>query len=118
LIVAIVLIPPKNSKLKFETPKPEDIAKIIALLRFVFPKSEISLGCMRPRGRIKIEVEKYAIKAGITRIEIPSRETLRWLKNHNQEIQFSFFSACCAIPKKFELLAKSKQLDIKRYLKL
>ncbi len=117
LIVVIVLIPPKNKNLQFDTPKPEDIAKIIALLRFIFPKTEISLGCMRPRGRIKIEVEKYAIKAGITRIEIPSRETLLWLKNHNQNVQFKFFSACCALPKKFEELAKSRQSDIKRYLK-
>jgi len=115
LIVVIVLIPPKNSKIKFDIPKPEDIAKIIALLRFIFPKTEISLGCMRPRGNIKSEIEKYAIKAGITRIEIPSKNTLQWLKNNNSEIQFKFFSACCAIPEKYENLAKSNKLDIKRY---
>ncbi len=118
LIVVIVLIPPKNSKIKFDTPKPEDIAKIIALLRFIFPKTEISLGCMRPRGNIKNKVEKYAIKAGITRIEIPSKASLQWLKNNNPEIQFKFFSACCAIPEKFENLAKSNKVEIKRYINL
>jgi len=118
LIVVIVLIPPKNSKIKFDTPKPEDIAKIIALLRFIFPKTEISLGCMRPRGNIKSKVEKYAIKAGITRIEIPSKASLQWLKNNNPEIQFKFFSACCAIPEKYENLAKSNKLEIKRYINL
>ncbi|MFW9999967.1 MAG: radical SAM protein [Candidatus Hodarchaeota archaeon] len=118
LIVIIVLIPPKNSMIKFNTPKPEDIAKIITILRFAFPKTEISLGCMRPRGKIKIEVEKCAIKAGITRIEIPSKHTLQWLKNHNSKIQFKFFSACCAIPEKYEILAESKISDIKRYIKI
>ncbi|MFX1312797.1 MAG: radical SAM protein, partial [Promethearchaeota archaeon] len=59
LIVLIVLIPPKESKIEFETPQPIDIAKIIALTRIVFPNTEISLGCMRPRGKIKVEVEKY-----------------------------------------------------------
>jgi len=118
LIVVIVLIPPKNSKIKFDIPKPEDIAKIIALLRFIFPKTEISLGCMRPRGNIKSKVEKYAIKAGITRIEIPSKASLQWLKNNNPEIQFKFFSACCAIPEKYENLAKSNKLEIKRYINL
>ncbi len=118
LIVVIVLIPPKNSKIKFDIPKPEDIAKIIALLRFIFPKTEISLGCMRPRGNIKSEVEKYAIKAGITRIEIPSKDTLQWLKNNNSEIQFKFFSACCAIPKKYENLAESNKVEIKRYINI
>jgi uncharacterized radical SAM superfamily protein len=118
LIVIIILIPPKNSKIKFDTPKPEDIAKIIAILRFSFPKTEISLGCMRPRGNIKIEVERCAIKAGITRIEIPSKDTLKWLKNYNSKIQFKFFSACCAIPEKFEKLAESKNVDIKRYINI
>ncbi|UCD01540.1 MAG: radical SAM protein [Promethearchaeota archaeon] len=118
LIVVIVLIPPKDSKVKFETPKPENIAKIIAILRFAFPKTEISLGCMRPRGKIKNEIEKFAIKAGITRIEIPSKDTLKWLKNNNKKIQFKYFSACCAIPKKFEKLAESKKVDIKRYINI
>ncbi len=118
LIVVIVLIPPKDSKIKFETPKPEDIAKIIAIIRFTFPKTEISLGCMRPRGNIKTDIEKSAIKAGITRIEIPSKDTLKWLKNYNSKIQFKFFSACCAIPKKYEKLAESKELDIKRYINI
>ncbi|MFX0034928.1 MAG: radical SAM protein [Candidatus Hermodarchaeota archaeon] len=115
LIVIIALIPPKESKTKFELPKPEDIAKVIAILRFAFPNTELSLGCMRPRGKIKIEIEKLAIKAGINRIEIPSKDTLKWLKNYNSKIQFKFFSACCAIPNKFEEIAESSKSDIKRY---
>lgn len=118
LIVLIVLIPPKNSKVKFETPKPIEIAKVIAVIRFLFPRTEISLGCMRPRGKIKTQIEKYAIKAGINRIEIPSRDTLLWLKKKNSEIRFRFFSACCAIPEKYEKLAESKDSDIKRYLNI
>ncbi len=118
LIVLIILNPPKNSKVKFETPKPTDIAKVIATIRFLFPDTELSLGCMRPRGSIKTEIEKYAIKAGITRIEIPSRDTLIWLKKMNSEIQFKFFSACCAIPEKYEKLAESKNSDIKKYLNI
>ncbi|MFW9987182.1 MAG: radical SAM protein [Candidatus Odinarchaeota archaeon] len=118
LIVIIVLIPPKDSKIKFELPIPEDIAKVISILRIVFPMTEISLGCMRPRGKIKTEIEKIAIKAGITRIEIPSKETLIWLKEFNSKIQYKYFSACCAIPEKLEKLAESHKLDIKRYINL
>jgi uncharacterized radical SAM superfamily protein len=118
LIVVIVLIPPKNSKIRFETPHPKVIAKIIAMIRFIFPLTEISLGCMRPRGIIKVEVEKNALKAGITRIEIPSKETLKWLKKQNSEVHFQFYSACCAIPNKFEKLAQSEKSDFKRYLNI
>jgi uncharacterized radical SAM superfamily protein len=116
LIVVIALIPPKNPKVKFDTPLPEDIAKVICLIRFIFPETEISLGCMRPRGNYKVKIEKLALQAGITRIELPSRETLKWLKKRNSEIQFKYFSACCAIPKKYEKLAESVKSDIKRYL--
>ncbi|MFX0023074.1 MAG: radical SAM protein [Candidatus Hermodarchaeota archaeon] len=116
LIVIIILIPPKDSKVKFETPKPEDIAKVISIIRVAFPETEISLGCMRPRGKIKNQIEKAAIKAGVNRIEIPSNETLKWLKRYNPKIQLKFFSACCAIPKKYEKLAESENSDIKRYL--
>ena len=117
LIVLIALIPPKNS-IKFETPRALDIAKIVAVIRFLFPHTEISLGCMRPRGSIKVELEKYAIKAGITRIEIPSKQTLKWLKKENPQVKLKYFSACCAIPEKYENLAISKYSDIKRYLNL
>ena len=118
LIVLIALIPPKSSKGKFQRPNPIDIAKVIAVIRVVFPYTEISLGCMRPRGVIKTEIEKYAIKAGINRIELPSPDTLKWLKSTNPEINFKFFSACCAIPSEYEPFAKSKNSDIKRYLSI
>ncbi|MBY9012523.1 MAG: hypothetical protein KGD70_09135, partial [Candidatus Lokiarchaeota archaeon] len=98
-------------------PKPVDIAKIISVIRFVFPNSEISLGCMRPRGDVKIEIEKYAIEAGINRIEIPSKKTLKWAKELYPNIDYNFFSACCAIPDEFEKFAKSKDSDLKNYQK-
>jgi len=116
LIVLIALIPPKNANSKFIGPKPGDIAKIISIIRFAYPKSEISLGCMRPRGNIKIEIEKYAIKAGINRIEIPSKKTLKWAKELYPNITYNFFSACCAIPEEFEKFALSKDTELKGYL--
>ncbi|MBY9005414.1 MAG: radical SAM protein [Candidatus Lokiarchaeota archaeon] len=116
LIVLIVLIPPKGSKLSFKIPNPYDIAKLITLMRIIFPKAEISLGCMRPKGKIREEIEKYAIKAGITRIEIPLKHTYKWILEEYPKIDLRFFSACCSIPKKFEEKARMNKLDLKRYL--
>jgi len=113
LIVIIALIPPKNSE--FELPKPEDISKLIAVTRLIFPQTEISLGCMRPRGSVKKQIEQLALKAGITRIEIPSKATLQWMKKFDPNVSFEFYSACCAIPEKYEKIAKSKEEDIKSY---
>jgi uncharacterized radical SAM superfamily protein len=115
LIVLIALIPPNESKSKFEPPKPIDIAKIISIIRFVFPKTEISLGCMRPRGALKIEIEKFALNAGINRIEIPSKKTLKWASKIHPEISFKFFSACCAIPQNLEEYALSEENIVSKY---
>ncbi len=118
LIVIIALIPPKSSRMLFERPKPVDIAKVISVVRFLFPKTEISLGCMRPRGNIKCDIEKNAIRAGITRIEIPSKKTLLWLNKTHPDINLKFYSACCAIPHEFEKFAKSNVADIRRYINI
>ena len=118
LIVLIALIPPtspEEKRKKFSAPDPIDIAKVIMVLRFLFPKTELSLGCMRPRGPLKIEVEHQAILAGVNRIEIPSKETLRWAKQQYPGMKFEFYSACCAIPERFEKLAESFKKDISRY---
>ena len=115
LIVMNALIPPNDSENKFISPQPSDIAKIIAITKFAYPEAEISLGCMRPRGNMKLEIEKYAIKAGINRIEIPSKNTLKWVKEKDPEAVIRFFSACCAIPNKFEKYTESKDSDLKHY---
>ena len=115
LIVIIALIPPKKSSYQFEMPSPVNISKLIAMTRILFPKTEISLGCMRPRGNVKAKLEKLAIKAGINRIEIPSRKSLNWILEYDPRIKFQFFSACCAIPPKYEEIAKSKGSDLKVY---
>ena len=116
LIVLIALIPPKNSSIWFKRPTPQDIAKVIAVIRFIFPDTEISLGCMRPRGDIKVDIEKHAIKAGITRIEIPSKNTIKWLKQVNPEIILKFYSACCAVPKEFDDITEANDSEIKSYV--
>jgi len=115
LIVIIALIPPKESEIVFEKPDSLDIGILIAITRILFPDSEISLGCMRPRGNVKIDIEKHAIKAGITRIEIPSKKTLKWFSKLQPKSDLKFYSACCAIPIEFENKATSLPSDIKNY---
>ena len=118
LIVAIVLIPPKKSEKKFITPEPLEIIKILTLLRIIFPSTEISLGCMRPKTKNKEVLEKLALKAGINRIVLPSKKTIKWLKDNHPDVKLSFFSSCCALPKKFEEIATCKENEITAYNKI
>jgi hypothetical protein len=117
LIVFIALIPPKNSKYKFKAPSPYDIGKIIGITRLLFPGTEISLGCMRPRKRFREQIEIYSIKAGITRIEMPSKKSLKRIKETFPEVEYQFYSACCAIPERYEERARMNPSEVKRYSK-
>ncbi len=116
LIVFIALIPPNKNE--FKTPTSLDISKIIGITRIIFPKTEISLGCMRPRKKFREQIELNSFKAGINRIEMPSAKTLQKIKKIYPEIKFKYFSACCALPIKHESLAKTNKSEIKRYMRI
>jgi uncharacterized radical SAM superfamily protein len=112
LIVLIILIPPKKSN-KFKTPKILDVIKIVVITRFMFPDSEISLGCMRPRGKLREQIELSCIKSGINRIELPSKKTLSSLKRSNFAVDLQYYPACCAIPTDYEERIRNDSLKEK-----
>ncbi len=56
----------------FPPPAIEEVAKVIATARIMFPFSPIFLGCMRPGGRYRGGLDCLAIKAGVNKIVHPS----------------------------------------------
>ena len=111
LMVFIAMIPPKPNipaSEQFNHLKAEDIGKFIFIATALMQGVELSLGCMRPRGKISFDLERWAIMAGVSRMEIPSQKTLRWLKE--QEYELKFFGACCAISSKFEPYAQAENI--------
>ncbi len=96
LIVIIALMPTQGTSLAASTPaNPLDVAKVCALTRLLFPRSEVALGCMRPRGATRRETELLAIRAGVTRLVQPSKTTLEYLCKNNYKIQAK--NACCVM---------------------
>jgi uncharacterized radical SAM superfamily protein len=108
LIVFIAMIPPKTSdgqiKPSFSQLTAIDIAKLIFIAKAMIPEAELSLGCMRPKGKQTEEIERLAILAGANRIEIPSVTTKQWAINFGFTLEY--YGACCAIMPKFESKAK------------
>jgi len=112
MIVFIVMIPPKMHNIPskgknyiFNQLNAEQIASFFLIARYFLPLSELSLGCMRPRGRISEKIEKWSIQAGATRIEIPTQGTIKWANKNGFNI--SYYAACCAIPNYFEDTVKA-----------
>ncbi|WP_243444947.1 radical SAM protein [Romboutsia maritimum] len=95
-ITFIVLIPTKNTEYENVTPPElEKVADIICEARINLPKTEINLGCMRPRGMYRSELDKIAILCGINKIVLPSRGA----KNKALEMNLNIVEGkeCCVL---------------------
>lgn len=105
-IVIIVFSPTRGTPMADESaPSPESVGRVIGRVREAFPASEITLGCMRPRSReLRVALELAALDAGVTRMELPSRQTLAVARERSYEIER--FDACCALPRALEPIAR------------
>jgi uncharacterized radical SAM superfamily protein len=97
ILVIIALMPaPTPSTPRFASPAGSDIARVCALARIMFPQCEIALGCMRPRGSTRREMERLAITAGITRLVMPTQATVSYLRE--QRYKVTAHNSCCVVP--------------------
>jgi hypothetical protein len=94
-VVTIAFMPIRGTEMvKVEPPKPSAIAKVIAMARLMFPSTPLVLGCMRPKGKHRVETDVLAIKAGVDAIAFPTEEAIRFAKNWGIPVTFS--SVCCS----------------------
>lgn len=101
LLVFIIFRPTKGTDLeKCDMPSIDDISSVMKYGKDMFPNKDISLGCIRPRLRLRNEIELAALNAGVTRMEIPSRATIDAAKKMGYTIKN--INACCALPKELE----------------
>jgi len=105
VIVVIVFTPTRDTPMATEAaPTPGMVGGAIARVRAMFPDTEISLGCMRPRAReLRTAIELAALDAGVERMVLPSRRTLIAARDRGHEI--IRLDACCALPASQEHLA-------------
>ena len=94
-LVIIAFMPIHGTQMaKTPPPQPIDIAKVVATARTMFPKTPLLLGCMRPKGKSRGEIDVYALKAGVDGIAFPSDEAVEYAKSKRYQTAYS--SYCCA----------------------
>jgi len=77
-IIFIVFIPTENTAWQdYPPPPPEEVASLIAWTRTRAPGLDISIGCMRPRGKYRELLDPLAVRAGCDRIVLPHPRALR-----------------------------------------
>lgn len=104
LLVLIIFRPTKGTVLEHcKIPSAEDVAIVVGKAKELFPDKDVSIGCIRPRAKCREEIELAALKAGVTRMEIPSKNTLTYAKEMGYTIKK--IHACCALPEELESAA-------------
>lgn len=76
-------------------PKMEEVVKLLTWARQVCPSIPIHLGCMRPGGRYRSEIDQWAVKIGVDTIVNPTPSAVVLAK----ELGFSILrrEECCVL---------------------
>lgn len=74
----IIFTPTKKTRYaNHQPPAIEDVLAVMVAARKKFPKVPIHLGCMRPGGRYRKELDPWAVRAGVNSIVTPTMEAVR-----------------------------------------
>ncbi len=92
----VVIMPFSGTPMEGTEPPPVlDVASFIAEARLELPKLAASLGCARPRGRYRRELDVLAIRAGINSLALPSNAALEEARSRGLEVVFE--ETCCSL---------------------
>lgn len=92
----IVFIPTQNTD--FASKSPPDLNYVVDILlqaRIMFPETPIHLGCMRPGGKYRNNLDYWALQAGVNKIVIPAPKARELAKNLGLNIQIE--EECCSL---------------------
>jgi len=96
VLVVVVLTGLKGTPMAgIKPPSPLEVARLIAKARLLMPHLPISLGCERPRNKLGTELEKLALRAGITRMAVWSEEILEEALRLGLRPRFQ--ATCCSV---------------------
>jgi len=94
--VVVVLMPAKGTPMEgVHAPAAEQVAAFLARARFELPGLHAGLGCARPRGKYRRELDVLAVRAGINSVALPSDQCLEEARSRGLAI--SFRETCCSV---------------------
>lgn len=95
-VTFIVLIPTKNTEYEnVSPPNLDELADVLCEARIKLPNTQINLGCMRPRGIYRKELDNIALQCGVNKIVLPSKSA----KEKALEMDMIIFETkeCCVL---------------------
>ncbi len=96
LLVWVAFMPLRETPMARCRPaSPKEVTRLIAESRLLFPEAIIALGCARPRGKFRLELERLAMEAGVQRMGLYSEDTVGLARDLGLEVEFR--ETCCSI---------------------
>lgn len=95
-IVLVILAPACGTAMAgIQPPAMAEAARIMATARILNPATPITLGCARPPGQYKRQVERVAIDSGVNGIAYPDETTVDYARGRGLKPLFS--EECCSL---------------------
>jgi len=95
-LVFVVFMPLKGTPLAGCRPvPPAEAVNLIARTRLGHPEAVLNLGCAKPRGAYRRELDQWALAAGINNIAIPAPEAVDLAPELGLEVVWR--ETCCAV---------------------
>ncbi len=95
-LVLVILMPLTGTPMMNVIPPPvAEIADFFALARRTLPDTPMMLGCARPLGKIKIEIDRAAVDAGLNGIAYPAEGIVAYAQQRALTPRFA--DACCGV---------------------
>lgn len=95
-LVFIVLIPtPGTRYADRQPPTLDEVAQVFIRARELFPDKPINLGCMRPKGRYRAELDKLAVRCGLNRLVNPTSPAVKLATEMGLKLHYG--RECCTL---------------------
>ena len=96
VMVLVVLMPLTGTPMMGVTPPPlEELGAFFEKSRKALPSTPVMLGCARPMGNLKVEIDRLAVNAGLNGIAYPANGIVEYARQAGLRPQF--INACCGV---------------------
>ncbi|MCP4542969.1 MAG: radical SAM protein [Chloroflexi bacterium] len=96
-VVVIVVLRPLSRTPMADAPlvDPEAVGRLAAVARLLHPTTPLTMGCARPSGPAKVEMERRSVLAGVNSVAYPDPATVRLADELG--LRTSFIESCCTL---------------------
>jgi hypothetical protein len=95
-LVLVILMPLTGTPMAGVSPPPvAAISEFFTLARRTLPATPVMLGCARPLGKIKLDIDRAAVDAGLNGIAFPAEGIVSYAQSRG--LTPKFVDACCGV---------------------